>query len=97
MDSVVRPAVVRPVGLVVVNLRVRFRDNLFPGLHSFEFGTRFWLMRWNVVDLLGIENGIDAMDQCWSALIVLLGRRRFTDRRIHLVRLRLFHIPKLNL
>src|SRR4051794_26649547 len=75
MNSVLRPAVVGSVGLVVVHFRLRLRDNLLAGLYSFELRKRFRLKRWDPVDLLGIENGIDPMDERGSLVTVLVARR----------------------
>jgi hypothetical protein len=95
MDRVLRPAVVGSVGLIVVDFRVRLRQNLLASLHSFECGDGLRLMGRDTVDLLGIKDGIDPMDQRGSVPIVLIARHWIRDRRVYLVRLRI--LPELDL
>ena len=63
MDAILSAIVECPVGLVMYHLCPGALQDLFTGLHCFKGSVLFRSVRGNSIHLLGIEDGVDAMDQ----------------------------------
>ena len=63
MDAILSAIVEGPVYLVVDLLRPGVLHDLLTGLHSLKGSMLFRSVRRNPINLLGIEDGVDAMDQ----------------------------------
>src|ERR1700733_3284564 len=63
MDAVLSAIVEGPVRLVMDQLRPGVLQDLLAGLHSFKGRVLFRGIGRNAIHLLGIEDGVDAMDQ----------------------------------
>src|SRR3984885_7735203 len=63
MDAVLSAIVEGPVRVVMDHLRPGVPQDLLAGLHSFKGRVLFRGIGRNAIHLLGIEDGVDAMDQ----------------------------------
>ncbi len=63
VDTVLCPTVKRPIRLIVRDLRAGVRKNLLASLDRFKSRTRCRLERWDVIDLLCVENRVDPMNE----------------------------------
>lgn len=62
MNAVIRPAVIGAVILIVRDFGSGCRENRLARFRRLELGALWQCVRGNIVDLPGIEYGIDAMD-----------------------------------
>src|SRR5579863_1285853 len=63
VNAVLRPAVECAVGLIVRDVRAGVVQNLLARLNSFKGRVLFRRMRRDALDLLSVEDGVDAMDE----------------------------------
>ena len=97
MDGVVGTVVKGAIGLVVVNGSGGIPQYTLPGFSNFKGGVNLGFVLRNAFDLLGIEDGVNAMD----LLVGLRSRRGLIGRgvapRCIGARIRSGEIPKLDL